>query len=100
MTTNTNSIIVTATAITYPADPQVVFGSPRVVTAANDSNTATIWLSFDGVTDACRLKPAAGFADTGIIFDDLYEQVWVRLDAGSAGDSAEVQVVGEEVLGR
>lgn len=98
MTVNTNAVIVSVSAITYPATPQVVFGSPRVITAANDSSTATVWLSFDGIQDACRLKPAAGWADTGIIFDDFYEKIWVRLDSGSAGDTAEVQVVGEELL--
>jgi len=98
MTVNTNTVIVNPTAITYPAVPQVIFGSPRKLCIANDHDTAIIWCSFDGVTDAVRLQPAAGFADTGIYFDDLYTQVWVRLDSGSAGAlDVEVQVLGEEV---
>ena len=52
MTVNTNAVIVTVTAIAYPAAPQVVFGSPRFITAANDDLVASVWLSFDGVNDA------------------------------------------------
>ena len=95
MTINTETKIVSATSVAYPTQPQAIFGSPRRIAAINDSQDFVVWISFDGIVDAARLKPAAGFADVGVEFDDLYEKVWVRLDAGVG--PAEVQICGEEV---
>jgi len=96
MTINTNAFLVSVTSATYPAAPQVVFGSPRRIAAANESTSSIVWLSFDGVTDAVRLQVAAGgFADVGVSFEDFYEKIWIRLDSGVG--PANVQVVGEEI---
>ncbi len=103
MTIDSNNVIVTVTGVlTYPAQPQVVFGSPRRIAAANDHTSEYVYISFDGVTDAVRLSPAAqGYADVEVEFDDFYERIWVRTGPGPVapvGGAVEVQVVGEAVL--